>query len=411
MRTTRISLPLLAVLAAALGAPGWPQGETLAIRAGRILTMAGDPIEGGVVVIRDGKIVSVTAGLDAPEGARVIDASSSVVMPGMVDANARFGILGDENEQSEEITPEFSIAPCIDLASLTMQQAAQLGVTTIRVAPGTQNVVCGSGALVKTAGGPLGAVLLGPSREVKVVVGDDPGWGNSAPRNVKPNSFYYRQPTTRMGVVWLLRQALDRVRHAEGPAAAQSPLGRALAGTQTVHVLVRSAVDIETTFAVADEFGLSDLVFEDCVEAYKMAEPLAQRAIPVIVGPMYGPTRMSWWERTQGKESWSGPGLLARAGVKVAIASNTQGVARSLLEAASLAARNGMPPDEALMAVTRWPSEILGLADRVGTLEAGKDADLVILNGPPLAATTRIEKVLVGGRMVLDTEMGADADG
>lgn len=409
MRRTaaRLSLALLA-LAAAL--PAHAQGETVAIRAGRILTMAGEPIENGTIVVRDGRIVSVAPGSEVPEGARVIDASASVVMPGLVDASALYGLRGDTNEDSSEITPGFRISAAVDDAGDALRRALQYGVTTAAFSPGNSDVIGGSGVVFKTAGGPAGAVPLLERRELKVVVADDPGWGNDIPWYTRPDSFYYRQPTTLMGVVWMLRQALSNAQ--TGRAGTPDPaLMAALAGEIPVRVLVRTAVNVETTLKVADEFGLKHLVFEECTEGYRIAERIAERDIPVILGPLFvHPSEATSRWYPGGRVSYNNAGLLAAAGVRVAIASNDASGPASLLTAAAMAFRGGMKEDDALRAITRTPSEILGVSDRVGTLEAGKDADLVILSGAPLQFTTRIEKVLVGGQVVLDT-MGADADG
>jgi len=394
--------------------PACSEGQTVAVRAGRIITMAGDPIENGIIVIRDGRIASVAPGGEAPDGARVIDASGCVVIPGLVDANGRYGIRGDWNEESAEITPGFRIGPAVDDASEDMKRAAQLGITTVRVSPGNQNVIGGEGVILKTAGGSLGAQLVGVSHELKVVLADDPARGNQVPWRGRPDSFYFRQPTTRMGVVWLLRQALFKARTAPAGGAAESDdaLAQALAGDLTVCVLVRMAVDIETTLKVAEEFGLTRLVFEECTEGYKMADEIAARGIPVILGPLSADPRRDRWRRYRGlpEASLNCAGILAAAGAKVAIASNSPGGPTSLLSAATMAVRNGMREDDALRAITVNPSEILGIAGRVGTIEVGKDADLVILSGPPMQFTTRIATVLVNGRVVFDAQMGADAD-
>jgi hypothetical protein len=294
-----------------------------------------------------------------------------------------------------------------------MKRAAQFGVTTVRVSPGARDVICGSGAVLKTAGGPVGAVLLGDSQELGIVLADDPAWGNQVPWRGRPDSFYFRQPTTRMGVVWILRQALFNAQTGRDGAPPAPLLAKALAGDAPVHVLVRMAVDIETVFKVTEEFGLKRLVFEDCTEGYKMAEQIAARGIPVILGPLFPEAPPGGRRRYRGyggDYSLNNAGILAAAGVKVAIASNSYSGPSALLDDARAAVRNGMAADEALRAVTVNPSSILNIADRVGTLEAGKDADMVILNGPPLQFTTRITEVLANGRVVFDARTGGDAD-
>ncbi|MFQ6133903.1 MAG: hypothetical protein ACE5R4_17810, partial [Armatimonadota bacterium] len=254
-------LPLLC------GSQGTADG-LLAVKAGRIITMAGAPISGGTILIADGKIKRIGTDIRIPEEAAVIEAAHGVVMPGLVDANARFAIRGDANEQSDEITPAFRISGAIDSDSKALKRAVQLGVTTLRIAPGNANVIAGSGAVIKSTGDTLDDMLVAEGRELTVVMGNDAASGNRIPRYQTPDSFYYRQPTTRMGVVWLLRKALFDTQMARKSGEELSPAQRTIAdamrGKVPIHVAVRSAVDIETTFHIADEFGLRRLVLLEC---------------------------------------------------------------------------------------------------------------------------------------------------
>lgn len=402
-------------LVTALGAPVIAGGETIAVVGGQVITMAGAPVDGGTVLIEDGKIRAVGREVKIPPAATVIDASGSVVMPGLVDANARYGVRGDPNEESSEITPAFSVLEAIDRDSREFRWAVQLGVTTVHIAPGNANVITGRGAVVKSAGRSIGGVVVGETNELKVMMGNDSTSGNRIPWGRRPDSFYYRQPTTRMGVVWLLRKALAEVQSAleEGEQLdeGQQVIAAGLKGRTPVSVSLRSAVDIETTFTIADEFGLKNLVFLECTEGYKAAKEIARRKVPVVLGPFYQFPR-NWPEASEGWDvSWNNAGLLAEAGVKVALASNDPGGPTDLLLWAALAVRNGMAAEEALKAVTVNPATILGVADRVGSLAKGKDADLLILSGDPLDVKTRIEKVIVGGEIAFDAGSGADADG
>jgi imidazolonepropionase-like amidohydrolase len=271
-----------------------------------------------------------------------------------------------------------------------------------------------SSEAIKAAGGRLDEMVVRDVDDLKVVMGNDSTYGNQIPWE-RPTSFYYRQPTTRMGVVWLLRQALFNVRQAVKLGTALSPTQRAIAdalqGKMPVEVALRSAVDIETTFTVADEFGLRNLVFSECTEGYKMAAEIARRKVPAILGPFYYYPN-DWPQYSEGWDvSWNNAGLLSKAGVRIALASNDPNGPADLRLSAMLAARHGLPPEEALRAVTAGPAEMLGIADRVGSLAKGKDADLVILSGDPLKPTTLVEKVIVSGRVVFDAESGASADG
>lgn len=408
-RTTVIGLVALALCAA----PGL--AEVMVVKAGRIITGAGKDLESGTILIQDGRITRIGADPSVPADATVIDAGDSVVMPGLVDANARYGVVGDPNEQSEEITPTFSIAGAIDLEEGALQRAVQLGVTTARVVPGNSNVVSGGGTVIKTSAPTLAETIIHTGPELTVIMGNDAASGNRTPRSGTPNSFKYRQPTTRMGVVWLLRQALfgtqESLRLGEELDERQQVFADALNGRTPVYVPVRSAIDIETTYTIADEFGLKRLVFVECTEGYKMAHEIARRKTPVVLGPMYTYPR-TWPERSEGWDvNWNNAGWLTKAGVKVALASNTEWGPQNLLTWAAMAVRNGLPPEDALKAVTSNAADIAGVSDRVGRLQKGKDADLLVLSGDPLAVTSRLEKVIINGRVAFDAGSGANADG
>jgi imidazolonepropionase-like amidohydrolase len=413
---SRLGAALLAVgLIVPTCARSAPAADVLAVKAAHVITMAGPPLDGATVLIRDGKIVK--AGRDAaiPQDAVVIDAPDATVMPGLIDANAFFPVRGDANEESAEITPDFQVLDAIDRDSPALKRAVQLGITTVRVVPGNADVIAGSGVVIKSFGASLGGMIVRQGGDLKVAMGNDSTDGNRTPRSGRPTSFYYRQPTTRMGVVWLLRQALFAVKTALGKGEALTPpqaaIADALRGKVPVEINLRGAVDIETAFQVADEFGLRRLVLVGCSEAYKMAPEIARRGIPVILGPLYSYPR-TWLEYSESPDfSLNNAGLLAQAGVKVAFGSGDTGGPADLLTWAVLTHRYGLPREAALAAVTANAAEVLGVADRVGSLAAGRDADLLILTGDPLQPTTRLDKVIVDGRLAYDAQSGASADG
>ncbi|MBM3475843.1 MAG: amidohydrolase family protein, partial [Armatimonadetes bacterium] len=389
--------------------------DVLAVKAAHIITMVGPPLDGGTVLIRDGKVVRIGRDFAIPEGAALIEVEGGTVMPGLIDANAMFAFRGEPNEESEEITPDFEVLQAIDRDSPDLKRAVQLGITTLRVAPGNANVIAGSGAVIKSCGPSLESVLVKEGGQLKVVMGNDSTGGNATPRSGRPTSFYYRQPTTRMGVVWLLRQALFRVKTALGKGEALTPsdtaIAEALKGKLPVEISLRSAVDVETAFEVMDEFGLRRLVLVGCPEGYKLSREIARRGVPVILGPLYAYPR-TWREASEAPDvSLNSAGLLAQAGVKVALGSGDGGGPVDLLAWVVLTHRYGLPREAALAAVTTNAADILGVADRVGSLAPGKDADLVILTGDPLQATSRVDKVIVNGRVAYDAQSGASAHG
>jgi len=404
-----VILPTFLLLVLAFVAPG--RAEVTAVKAGKILTISGEPITDGVILIENGKITEIGTGIEIPEDATVVDAGKSVVMPGFVDASAVQPIRGDLNEQSSEITPTLRISDALDPQSKTLKRVVQTGVTTLFVSPGRQNVIGGLGVVVKPTGKIPQQMIVKDEAALTVVMDMDPTQGNRIPWREPPVNFYYRRPGTRMAIIWMLRksfydaqQQTDSRREAsltgeqtEDPNMAI--LSAALKDEVPIHVNARRAIVIRAALKVADEYGLK-LIFQECTEGYRVAEQLAERKIPVVLGPFYYyPGNMGQYREGR-KVNWNNAGILAEAGVKVALGSGGQPGAIDILTAASFAVRHGMDRDEALKAITITPAEILGVADRVGSLEKGKDADIVVLSGDPLNVTTRVEKVILNGKTV-----------
>ncbi len=401
-----LHLPMLfMVLAPAVSVTA--QDEVLAVKAGRILPVSGEPVADGVILIRDGKIADLGPEVAVPKDASVIDATGRVAMPGLVDARALHPVRGDANEQSSEITPAFRISLAIDPNSKELKHSLATGTTTLYVPPGQNNLIAGFGVVIKPAGNTASEMILRDEAALHLVMGLDSTRGNRAPRWSRPDSFYYRRPTTGMAVAWMLRKSFFDARqyaksHEEDDAAVEV-LAAALEGEVPIRVLARRAIDIRTAFRIADEHGLR-IILDECTEGYKVAELIAEKDAPAVLGPFYYYPRTSSQYREGDEVNWNNAGILAKAGVRVALASGGEPPAGGLLSAAIFAVRHGMPPDEALKAVTLTPAEILGVAGRVGSLDKGKDADILILSGDPLGATSRIERVILKGRTVYQAE-------
>ena len=377
--------------------------EVTAVKAGKILTISGEPITDGVILIEDGKITEIGTGIDIPEGAAVIDADKRVVMPGFVDASAPAPVRGDLNEQSNEITPTLRISDALDPQSKVLKRVVQTGVTTLFVSPGRQNIIGGLGVVVKPMGKIPQQMIIKDDAALTVVMDMDPTQGNRIPRGQPPVNFYFRRPGTRMAIIWMLRKSFFDAQKQEDSEQTEDPnlaiLSSVLKDEIPIHVNARRAIVIRAALKVADEYGLK-LIFQECTEGYKVTEQLAERKIPVVLGPFYYYPGIMGQYREGRKVNWNNAGILAEAGVKVALSSGGQPGAIDILTAATFAVRHGMDPDEALKAITITPAEILGVADRVGSLEKGKDADIVILSGDPLNVTTRVEKVILNGKTV-----------
>jgi len=406
MRIYVILLTFL-LLVSAFVEPG--RAEVTAIKAGRILTISGEPITDGIILVEDGKITEIGTGIEIPEDAVVIDAGKSVVMPGLVDASAAAPVRGDLNEQSSEITPTLRISDALDPQSKALKRVVQTGVTTLFVSPGRQNVIGGLGVVVKPAGKIPQQMIVKDEAALRIVMDLDSTEGNRIPWREPPTNFYYRRPGTRMAIIWMLRKSFFDARQQADSEQTEDPnlavLSAVLKDEIPIHVNARRAIVIRAALKVADEYGLK-LILQECTEGYKVAGQLAERKIPVVLGPFYYyPGNMGQYEEGR-KVNWNNAGILAEAGVKVALASGGQPGAIDILTAATFAVRHGMNRDEALKAITITPAEILGVADRVGSLEKGKDADIVVLSGDPLNVTTRVEKVILNGKTVYQQTSG-----
>ena len=379
------------------------QEDIVAIKAGKILTISSEPVTDGIILIENNKISDIGAGIAIPEGATIIDANNRVVMPGFIDAKAISTVRGDLNEQSSEITPAFRISGGLNPQSKELKRILQTGVTTLYIPPGGRNLICGLGVVVKPVGKTAEEMIIKDNAALKIVMGSDSTRGNRIPWRNPPTNFYYRRPTTRMAVSWMLRKSFfDAKQYTvchEKEDPAMDVLSAALKGEIPIRVTVRRALDIRTAFRIADEYGLR-LILDECTEGYKVAEKIAEKRIPVVLGPFYYYPGTSSQYSEGRKVNWNNAGILANAGVKVALASGMQTGSMNLLTAATFAVRHGMTRDEALKAVTLRPAEILGVADRVGSLEKGKDADILILSGHPLVATSRIERIILNSKTV-----------
>jgi len=379
------------------------QADVTAIKAGKILTISGDPIADGVILIKNGKIADIGTEIEIPEDASVMDAGQNVVMPGLVDARAVPPVRGDLNEQSSEMTPALRISSALDPQSKALKRLVQTGVTTLLISPGPRNVIGGLGVVVKPTGKIPQEMVVKDDAALTIVMDLDSAYGNLVPWYRSPNNFYYRRPTTRMAIIWMLRKSFfDARQYATSKQEQDAALGilsSALEDEIPIHVNVRRAINIRTILKIADQYGLQ-LILDECTEGYKVADKLARKNVPVVLGPFYYYPRSSGQMREGRKVNWNNAGLLASAGVKVALASGERPESIDLLTAATFAVRHGMQRDEALKAVTITPAEILRVADKVGSLEKGKDADILILSGDPLNVTTRIEKVILNGKTV-----------
>lgn len=361
----------------------------VAVRAGRIHTVSGGVIDHGVIVIQNGRIVDVRAGVEIPQGATVIEADNEVVIPGLVDAHVSLAELGRDSE--ETIASDVRAIDGYDFYATNRRQLSN-GVTTAFLSPGSKRLVSGQGAVVKTAGRDPEARTLAARLGVRVSLGESPKnpptlyvppVPPSADHPLLPARRQY--PSSRMGEFAALRRA----------GIKQGPL----------FVQAHNEDDLVKAVLFAGELGMN-LVLIDAEEAPRVADLLVERKIPVLFNAAYAPGRRDPTDSSrpalEATGSLEGAAALAKAGVRFALLPPEDPGGRDLLFLAAAAVRNGLEEKAALAAVTLSPAEILGISHRVGSIAKGKDADLVFLNADPFAPGAGVRRVMVDGEFAFE---------
>ena len=363
--------------------------QTPLFKAGKVYTLAGEPISPGQILVVDGKIKAVADSLESAD-AKVVDfGSESVIVPGFVNAYTQTGLAEDGSDEiSKEITPDFSTIRAIDWDSLDMKRQLQNGTTTMCICPGTQNVIAGRACIVKTPGeSPPIRRVVNESHALLLNLCSDPASRNRS--RTRPDSIFVRQPTNRMGVVWLTRSNFDKASRTKDDRTLDS-IREVLGKKRRLFVVSRLSHDISTMYTLAEEFEFSPVLIGG-QESYKISELLAKNKTHVVLASLRtGSTSGS--ERSE--VCWNQAGLLTKAGVEFSISGN------NLLDQAKFAHRFGLDRKLALEAITTSPAKVLGIEKRVGKIAAGMDADLVVLNGDPLELTSAIIKVVANGKIV-----------
>lgn len=396
--------------------------ETVAITGGHVVPVSGPPIENGTVLLVEGKIQAVGPKVKVPRRATVVDASGMWVLPGFVEPHAHLGVHEeaegwagqDTNEMTDPNGARLRALDAINPDDEGFRDALSGGVTTAVIKPGSGNPIGGQTVALKCWGRIVDEMVLKEPVSVKSALGENPKrvYGDQK-----------KLPSTRLGVAAVIRDAFTKAEDYRDTRAAardrKEPFDRDPTSEILVRVLdgeipwcqhVHRADDIATAIRLAEEFGYR-LVINHGTEGYLVADLIAARKIPVIIGPLF--TSRSKVELRQ--RSLRNPGLLARAGVQIAITTDHPVVPiHFLVHQATLAVKEGLDREEALRSLTINPAQMLGLDDRVGSLTAGLDADVVIWSGDPLDVMSRALRVYVAGREVYswneDLGLGQVAD-
>lgn len=369
--------------------------DAVLIRAKHVYTMNGPPQENVEVLVRDNRIVGLGQSIKPLGSYQVIEVDT--LMPGLIDASSSAGLRGGDAEQTREVTPEFETATTIDWRSREFSEALAQGITTVNIMPGTENVIAGFSCLAKTAGSDVSTStdnnrIVDPQTGLVMAVCSDPTGGNRS--RSRPDSIYVRLPTNRMGVVWIIRNRLQRAQLIAAKDDIEedevnSRLAQVVTGGTKVFGVSRTSYDIETLLSLADDYNFSPILFGGH-EAYKTVESLAEKKVPVVYTAQTD-DQLVGSERTD--LFWNTAGKLDQAGVPVSLAGG------QLLDRARFAVRYGLDADSALAAITTRPASVLGQGDKLGQIAADFGADLVALDGPPLEFTTNIQWVMVDGKI------------
>ncbi|GAB3461763.1 amidohydrolase [Actinophytocola sediminis] len=383
---------------------------SIAITGGYVVPVDGEPVDGGTVLIEGGVIVAVgaEADVDIPDDAEIVDAAGTWVLPGFVESHGHVGVIEegdgwagiDVNEMTDPNGARLRALDGINPDDQGFRDALAGGVTTVVVKPGSGNPIGGQTVAVKSWGRTVEDMLVREPVSVKSALGEN------------PKRVYGEQqklPSTRLGVAAVIRDAFTKAQDYREAKAYAVREGKPFERDTTQEIMLRvlerelpwcqhthRADDIATAIRLAEEFGYQ-LIINHGTDGHLLADTLAAKDIPVILGPLIvGRSKVEVRRR-----SLRNPGILARAGVRIALTTDHPVLPIDyLVHQATFAVKEGLDTDTALRSITVNPAQIMGLADRVGALKPGLDADIVLWSGDPLDVMSRAVRVFVNGRDV-----------
>jgi imidazolonepropionase-like amidohydrolase len=398
------------------------QEKPIALKGGKLLTVTHGTIDNGVVVMRDGKIIAVgsASSVNIPADAQVIDSTGMTIYPGLIDSETHLGlteISGEETtndlvELSDEIMPHMHVYDAFHAETALIPVARLNGITNAIVAPDNDDTLPGQDSFIQLAGASATEMVL--LRDIAMPL----NFTGSQRRN--KGAFDKRKfPSTRMGLIAQLRQSFqdaldyqakltDYERKKADAARDKKPEPLApkrdlkseallpyLQGKKTVVLAAESPSDLETAVNLANDFKLK-FVLNHISHSQPVLDYVANLKVPVIVGPIYEAPK----EYERYDAVYSLPAQLYKRGVKIVFASYSAHNVRNLPDQAGFATAFGLPYDEALKAITINAAEIWGLADKLGSLDVGKTANVVVANGDPLDVKTDVKQVYIDGRAI-----------
>ncbi len=413
-----LALTLLLVIPAQ-AQQGPPTGDVL-VRNATVVTVTNGTLDNTDVLIRDGKIAEIGQGLNAPSGAEIIDATGMYVMPGIIDAHSHIGI-SNVNESSAPVTAQVSVGDVLNPYSLSIYRALAGGVTTSHVMHGSANVIGGQNETLKHRWGlidPEGLRMQGAPRTIKFALGENPTRVHGRGNNVRPAS--------RMGVEFIARQAFSKAqryreawdRYEAGsrtdPRAISPPyngqmevMADILDGNIIINCHSYRADEILMLMKVLEDFGIDRITFQHVNEGFKIAPELAAFGANGAGASIFA----DWWAykfEVYYSTAYNAA-ILTRNGVVTSINSDSGELNRHLYHEAAKSQKYGdLNDDEALALITINPAKQLGIEDRVGSIEVGKDGDLAIFSAHPLSIYAVAQKTIVDGIVYFDIDTDPD---
>ncbi|MGB6249753.1 MAG: amidohydrolase [Terriglobales bacterium] len=409
-----LCLTMALALGSAQSAPA--AHHDVVIKNAIVMTATHGNIPNGSVYIKDGKIAAVGETVNAPADTLVIDAGGKYLTPGIIDSHSHIALNDDVNEATSPVTPQMMMKDAFDYQDKAIYRALAGGVTTSLLLHGSANMIGGQAVVIKHKYGATRDEMLFPNapRSIKFASGENPK---------RVYGSRDQLPSTRMGNFAVQRQALveaqdymrewdsynEKIKRADKDSKDATPpkrdlkleaLADVLRGNLMVQIHIYRADEMLTEIAMAKEFGYKIRAFHHALEAYKVADQLAANNIAIA-------TFSDWWGYKQ--EAWDAipwnAVMAMRKGVRVAIKSDSEDFNRRLNQEAAKAIRyGGATEEEALKMITINPAWIVGVDDRVGSIDVGKDADLVIWDGYPLSSYGVPEKVLIDGEIYFDRQ-------
>lgn len=359
------------------------------------------------ILIENGKITAIAENLQVPEEAEMLDASGKEVYPGFVEAHGHIGLSGygmaeagaDVNEYSDILCPHLRGLDGIKPIQPTFAAAAKAGVTTVCIGPGSANIIGGTFAAIKTVGKRVDNMVVKDGVAMKCSFGENP-----------KNAYRNKKDGTRMTTAAILRELLFKAKeYLQKKEAAGEDISKQPAFDMKLEAMIpvmrreiplkvhaHTTEDIFTALRIVKEFDLR-ITLEHVTEGHLIVEELVKENVPLAVGP----SMCNAYKIELRNKNWTTPGVLAEAGCQVCIITDSPVTCQEYLPlCAGMAVKAGMDPFKALQAITINAARHIGIEDRVGSLEVGKDADIVIADGCPFELSTTVETVLIDGKVV-----------